>query len=94
MAIFASNPQILGVGIDENTAVEVKPGDSFTVIGKGAVFVMDGMVTHTNAADVGDKSVLALTDSLVHVLADGYAFDLKKKRPLMPDGTEIPKRSY
>ncbi|HKR66134.1 MAG TPA: cyanophycinase [Thermoanaerobaculia bacterium] len=91
--IFAQNPQILGIGIDENTAVIVTPGDRFRVVGAGAVYAMDGMVTHSNAADVGDDDILALTDSLVHVLPDGYGFDLKKKRPLLPNGEEIAKRS-
>src|SRR5215217_3357591 len=52
--IFAHNPQVLGVGIDENTAIEVEPGASFRVIGDGAVMVLGGRVSHTNAPSVGD----------------------------------------
>lgn len=90
LTIFAHNPQVLGVGIDENTALELEPGKAFRVVGAGAVMVFNGRVTHTNAPDAGEEETLALTDSLVHVLPDGYGFDLRTKRPLLPDGEELP----
>ena len=90
LTIFAHNPQILGVGIDENTALELVSGKYFTVIGEGAVMVFDGRVTHTNAPDRGYSETLAVTDSMVHVLAEGYGFNLETKRPILPDGVEIP----
>lgn len=89
LVVFAHNPQILGIGIDEDTAIEVQPGESFKVIGNGAVFVFDGTVTHTNAPEAGDDDIIAMTDSTMHVLPNGYGFDLRTKRPLLPDGTEI-----
>lgn len=90
LTLFGENPQVLGIGIDEDTAVEAIPGRSFRVVGSGAVMVFDGRVSFSNTADVGEEDVLALTDSTVHVLADGYGFDLRTKRPLRPDGKEIP----
>ena len=84
---------MLAIGIDENTAVDVRPGHSFEVIGEGAVFVFDGKVTHSNAAEVGDKDIIAITDVLMHVLRSGYRFDLRLKRPLKPDGAVIEKRT-
>ncbi|HEU4452867.1 MAG TPA: cyanophycinase [Longimicrobium sp.] len=89
LTIFAHNPQVLGIGIDENTAIDVVPGQGFKVIGEGAVMVFDGRVTHTSAPSAGDDDTLAVTDSLVHVLADGYGFDLRKSRPVKPDGEMI-----
>jgi cyanophycinase len=93
LVIFAHNPQILGVGIDEDTAIEVQPGVAFKVIGNGAVFVFDGTVTHTNAPEAGDDDVIAVTDSAMHVLPAGYSFDLRTKRPMLPDGTVVPPKS-
>ena len=90
LTIFAHNPQVLGVGIDENTALDLIPGKSFSVIGEGAVMVFDGRVSHTNAPDRAYSETLAVTDSLVHVLADGYGFNLETKRPILPGGVEIP----
>jgi cyanophycinase len=91
--VFGENPQVLAVGIDENTAIDVRPGDSFEVIGEGAVFVFDGKVTHSNAAEAGDEEILAVTDVLMHVLPPGYRFDLRTKRPQKPDRTIIEKRT-
>ena len=87
--IFAHNPQVLGVGIDENTAIEVEPGAAFRVIGEGAVMVLGGRVSHTNAPSAGDEDTLALTDAVVHILPDGYGYDLVEGRPLLPDGDAI-----
>jgi len=93
LVVFAHNPQILGVGIDEDTAIEVQPGEKFTVIGSGAVFVFDGTVTHSNAPDAADEDVIAMTDSTMHVLPAGYGFDLQKKRPILPSGDRVPPKN-
>ncbi|HEX8277011.1 MAG TPA: cyanophycinase [Longimicrobiaceae bacterium] len=90
LTIFAHNPQVLGVGIDENTSIDLVPGERFTVLGEGAVTVFNGRVTHSSAPQAAGDDTLALTDTLVHVLPDGYGFNLKTKRPILPDGTEIP----
>ncbi|HEX2218141.1 MAG TPA: cyanophycinase [Gemmatimonadales bacterium] len=84
MAIFAQNPATMGLGIDGDTAIEVVPAKRFHVIGSGTVIVFDGRVTHSNAALVAQDEPLALTDVKVHVLPDGYGFNLKTKRPIIP----------
>jgi cyanophycinase len=91
-AVFAENPQLSAIGIDENTAIDVTPGRSFRVIGSGAVFVFDGKVTHSNAAEIDDDEVLAVTDVFVHVLPRDYSFDLRTYRPHTPKGKEIAMR--
>ncbi|HEY0016777.1 MAG TPA: cyanophycinase [Longimicrobium sp.] len=89
MTIFAHNPNVLGIGIDENTAIDLVPGDRFTVIGEGVVMVFNGRVTHTNAPDASDDQTLAITDAALHTLPDGYGFNLRTKRPILPGGEEI-----
>lgn len=91
MTIFAHNPNVLGVGIDENTAIDLVPGDRFKVIGAGVVMVFNGRVSHTNAPDASDDETLAITDAALHTLPDGYGFNLRTKRPMLPGGEEIPK---
>lgn len=91
MTIFAHNPNVLGVGIDENTAIDLIPGDRFKVIGAGVVMVFNGRVSHTNAPDASDDETLAITDAALHTLPDGYGFNLRTKRPMLPGGEEIPK---
>jgi cyanophycinase len=88
LTLFAQNPHTLGVGLDSNTAVQVEPGKRFQVFGEGVVYVFDGRVTHSDAAEKSDDEVISITDSLVHVLTEGYGFDLEDKRPILPDGTK------
>lgn len=90
LVIFAHNPQVLGIGLDEDTAIDVQPGEKFTVLGSGAAFVFDGTVTFTNAPEAADDEVIAMMDSAMHVLPAGYGFDLRTKRPLMPNGEQVP----
>ena len=93
LVIFAQNPQILGIGLDEDTAIVVEPGRQFEVIGAGAAFVFDGTVTHSNAPDVAEDDVIAMTDAAVHVLPEGYFFDLVHKRPMLPSRKVLPPKN-
>jgi cyanophycinase len=93
LTVLGQNPEMLAVGIDENTAIEVDTEGCFTVLGDGAVFVCDGAVTHSNASEASETDVLALTDSLLHILPKGYSFDMKTKRPQLPDGKPIAERA-
>lgn len=93
MGVFGQNPGVLGVGIDEDTAVEVVPDERFTVLGRGVVMVFDGRVSHSSAAEAEAGDPLGLTDSTVHVLPAGYGFNLRTKRPVLPGGEELPGRS-
>ena len=87
MSAFAQNPGTLGIGIDGDTAIEVRPSGRLTVLGRGVVFIFDGRVTHSNVAQVKEDEPLALIDSKVHVLPEGYGFSLKTRRPIVPKGT-------
>jgi cyanophycinase len=77
----AQNPRVLGIGIDENTAIVVQ-GDRFKVIGSGAVYLVDGGdVTHSNIAEAAGEEALSIYDLRVHVLSSGDVFNLATKRP-------------
>lgn len=85
LEVVAHNPYILGVGIDEDTAVVVSPDATFTVIGTNSVTIVDGRsVTYTNVSEIERQDVLALTDVTLHILPAGFSFDLKERRPLFP----------
>ncbi|MBV9929688.1 MAG: cyanophycinase [Alphaproteobacteria bacterium] len=80
----AHNPRVLGMGIDEDTAAVVE-GDTFRVIGSGAVYVVDGAdVSYCNVAEARAECALSMHDVRVHVLSDGDGFDLASRRPSKP----------
>jgi len=85
LAAVAQNPYVLGVGIDEDTAIEVSFDSRFTVLGSQTVTVVDGRgITVTNASEQAPDEPLALADVSLHVLPAGYGFDLRSRRPLPP----------
>ena len=82
----AHNPRMLGLGVDENTAAVIED-HHFTVIGCGAVYVLDaGAVSHSNIADGRTLEVLSLHDMVVHILQPGDGFDLVDRRPTAARG--------
>ena len=86
LGAVAHNPRVLGLGIDEDTAVCVE-GDEFRVIGSGGVYVVDGTdVSYCNVAEARAECALSMHDVRVHVLSDGDRFDLRHRKPLPPRG--------
>ena len=81
LAAVAQNPAVLGLGIDEDTAVVVE-GGRFRVVGNGAVYVVDGStVTASNIAEEFGDAALSVYDVKLHVLSAGDRFDLKDRKP-------------
>jgi cyanophycinase len=81
LGAVSQNPRVLGIGIDEDTAIVVNDG-RFRVIGNGAVYVVDGSgVTHSNIAEAKADDALSIYDLRLHVLSSGDAFSLAERRP-------------
>lgn len=81
LGAVAHNPRVLGVGIDEDTAVIMEKG-RLQVIGAGAVYVVDGAsITHSNIAEAKAAKSLSLHDVTLHVLSAGDGLDLRSRRP-------------
>lgn len=73
----AHNPRMLGIGIDENTAIVYDHRNAFEVIGEGAVYVVDGQdIAYTNLTDEGHDRTLSAFGMHLHVLSMGDRFDM------------------
>jgi cyanophycinase len=80
MAVVLEHPRLLGVGIDESTAILVRADRTFEVLGRGQVVVVDASrASHLSADPEGH---LSGHDIAVHVLRTGQRFDLDGRRPL------------
>jgi cyanophycinase len=81
LGAVAHNPRLLGVGVDENTAMVVE-GSGFRVVGAGGVYVADaGEVSWVNVAEAVRQEALAIHDVKLHVLSAGDRFDFDARRP-------------
>lgn len=74
ISVVLEHPELVGVGIDEATAIIVHPGGFFDVTGAGNVVVYDA----THAADIrtDTRGNLAARGLIMHLLAAGDGYDL------------------
>jgi cyanophycinase len=90
LMIVAQSPQLLGIGVDEDTcAVVTRDDDGGTprqllrVIGKGSVTIFDPANLVSNAHEAKRSSPLLASGVVLHVLPAGATFDLTA-RALVP----------
>jgi cyanophycinase len=89
ISVVLEHPDLLGVGVDEATAVWVRPNGTFEVLGEGWVVVYDAHdgEIHRRDGPEGrtDLGVHALT---THVLLPGEVFDVRSRAAVvrMRDG--------
>lgn len=76
LEIIDTHPELLGLGIDEDTAIVVK-GDNFEVLGQGYVAIYDSNKTTGR-------------DGRFYFLAPGDQFDMRERQPLRPGDDSEP----
>ncbi len=87
ISALAQQPAVMGFGIDENTAVVVS-GDEFEVVGEGAVTIVDeSEITHSNVSETLKDEALAVCGARLHILPEGYRFNMKTRKPILSDGS-------
>src|SRR4051794_9913614 len=85
LGAVAQNPRILGVGIDENTAIVLKDG-RFRVLGAGAVYVIDAITeSYTNVSEENPDKTMSVFDVRLHIMSTNDTFDLATRRPSRAD---------
>ena len=76
------NPRVLGVGIDEDTALILERNREFRVLGAGAVYVVDASKsTYSNFGEEDSDRTLSSFGITVHMLSQGDRFDLYTRTP-------------
>ncbi|MDQ6935095.1 MAG: cyanophycinase [Actinomycetota bacterium] len=87
LMIVSESPQLLGIGVDEDTAAVItRTGDGIDqleVIGRGSVTVFDPARMVSNAYEARRSQPLLASGVVLHMLPAGSRFDLTR-RTLMP----------
>ncbi len=76
--VILENPDLLGIGIDESTAILVNPDNTFEVLGESEVIIYDP----SDAKDikVNDKGKICVNNLKINILFAGQKFDMNKRQ--------------
>jgi len=78
VAIF---PNIMGVGLAEDTGMVIKNGETFEIIGSGMVIIFDPRdLKHNNENVLETGTPMSLVNLKVHVLTNGDRFNITKRK--------------
>ncbi len=93
----ATNPAMLGLGIEENTGLIIEDETTARVIGTGTVIVVDGSAIDINHIGYAqNRRPFALTNVIYSILSTGMVYDLKRRTvvdpgPISPPKSTVPK---
>jgi len=100
MMMVASNPSLLGVGVDEDTAAIFTNNGCLEVIGRNSVTILDGAEAYSDVYRVKRHGGITLSGAKIHVLTSGHTFDTvtrelvgKPALQSLEDPTEIVQQS-
>ncbi|MCW2782565.1 MAG: cyanophycinase [Marmoricola sp.] len=82
LMIVSQSPQLLGIGVDEDTAAIVSPtpdGYVLSVVGRGSVTILDPANMVTNAHEAARSQPILASGVLLHVLPAGSSYNLNQR---------------
>lgn len=76
----AKHPNLIGIGLAEDTGMIIKNGNDCTVIGSGMVIVFDGKnLTHNNEKILEEGTPMTMANLTIHVLSNSDTFNIKNR---------------
>lgn len=78
---IAKFPNLIGLGLAEDTGMIIKNGNDCTVIGSGMIIIFDGSkLTHNNEKVLEEGTPMTMANLTVHVLSNGDHYDIKNRK--------------
>ncbi|QYF94194.1 cyanophycinase [Massilia sp. PAMC28688] len=71
LTVVAQNRSLIGIGIDEDTALLIGAGEGIEIIGAGTVTVVDGRSMVTDIDSIDPRAVPEMLDVRLHILPAG-----------------------
>ncbi len=95
LTAVSQEPERLGVGIDEDTAIVYYGNGEIEIIGSGQVFILDGSRAVARGHDRGPKTrQFTLSNVVLHVLTEGDRFNVISRELILTaedaDAEELP----
>ena len=83
LSAVSDHPELLGIGIDEDTCAVFESDGMIQVIGKGAVTIVDAQeMTYSNRDRASGNQPLSMHNLKLHILGYGDRYDLHRRLPL------------
>ena len=80
LTALAYNPFAVGIGLDEDTAAFIKPGDCLEVVGKGGITIIDPTNLSYSSMDRAQRGEpVSLIDVKLHILIAGGRFEIASR---------------
>ena len=77
----AKFPNLIGIGLAEDTGVVIKNGNDCTVIGSGMVIIFDGStLTHNNEKILEEGTPMTMANLTIHVLSNSDEYNIKTRK--------------
>lgn len=83
LSAISGHPELLGIGIDEDTCAIFESDGFIRAIGKGSITIVDAReMSYSNQDRVQGNEPLSMHDLKLHILAYGDRYDLNRHIPL------------
>jgi cyanophycinase len=79
LTLVASNPGLLGVGVDEDTAAMIDGNGILEVVGRNHVTIVDGSRMYSDVFQVKGHGGITVSGAGLHMLTPGRRFDLESR---------------
>jgi cyanophycinase len=80
LTALAYNPFAMGIGLDEDTAAFIRPGDDLEVVGSGGITIIDPTNLSYSSMDRARRGEpVSLIDVKLHILISGGRFEIQTR---------------
>ena len=89
LTALAYNPFAVGIGLDEDTAAFIRPGDELEVVGSGGITIIDPTKLSYSSMDRARRGEpVSLIDVKLHILISGGRFEIESRKAIAEETAE------
>jgi len=83
LTALAYNPFAIGIGLDEDTAAFIRPGDDLEVVGSGGITIIDPTkLSHSSMHSARRGQPVSLIGVKLHILISGGRFEIQSREAI------------
>jgi cyanophycinase len=80
--VIVTNPNCVGIGIEEDTAIIIRNGVEGQVVGTGTIIILEGFeISETSIEDFADEKPLTIRNLRMHILSADDKYKIPQHNP-------------